>query len=486
MKKLLVILIFLPVLVGINNLTDGFRIPAAGGSARIYAKDGGSQGLCYTIQNNHATNDLYVPTKSTAEWLSFAAHTPSFATKTLCQPKSCLEIKNLMGSPADGYYTIDSDGAGANASYSAYCDMTADGGGWTRIFYHHLQGGLFATPSEAVSINIGTPSADKYSVLNKIPDFVTSGKYQFRHTWPGYAAKNIWLQSTNPLDDVDPAGVVPIKVNVHTETKLYNWGGLELSNGTHGPATTAALLDGSIEHVNWFFGIGATVPWGSPSGFPIDSNYPSSGYGVSATALWIKDEATYTSYNSCKAILDAGASNGSGLYTIDPGNLGSPIPVYCDMSTDGGGWTRVFYHTVSGGTLFADNTEAQNSNQTQPTIKTKYSILNRLTGFQRSGQYELRINWPGSGSSIRNWWTQTSNFVSTPVSGYASVSVQAIGASWQGLEPDLGNQTMSDGSAGGGWWYAIGQKVAWGLDPGAPAAPDVSPTGVPAVELWMK
>jgi hypothetical protein len=47
-------------------------------------------------------------------------------------------------------------------------------------------------------------------------------------------------------------------------------------------------------------------------------------------------------HESCKSILDAGESQGDGLYTIDP--TGSdPFEVYCDMTTDGGGWIRVGY-----------------------------------------------------------------------------------------------------------------------------------------------
>ena len=40
----------------------------------------------------------------------------------------------------------------------------------------------------------------------------------------------------------------------------------------------------------------------------------------------------------CADILAEGVTE-SGVYTIKPLDSGEPLPVYCDMETDGGGWT---------------------------------------------------------------------------------------------------------------------------------------------------
>ncbi|MGI4993879.1 fibrinogen-like YCDxxxxGGGW domain-containing protein [Halobacteriovorax sp. GFR7] len=316
-------LFFSQAVLAINTVDTGFKL-AANELKTIVAHN-----TCKKVWNTSTTNPHFVSTKTNPEWMNFYANAPSDIVVRDCQV-SCSTL-NKTGTYPSGLYTIDIDGAGPLAALSVYCDMDNNGGGWTRIYKHNVAGGYFPSTNSALLYNQAAPTGNLYSIVQYIDEFENLNRFTFWINYPNEGKKNIWSQYTNPIYDTPVRGYRGIDIEMDTQ----RWGGLELGNNSFGYSNNdQALIDGSVNHSNWYFAIGSNTAY--KTGIPSDHN---NDVGTQLAELYLHDEGMRPM--SCQHILELGESKGSGVYTIYPDQV-TATQVYCEMDIDNGGWT-LFY-----------------------------------------------------------------------------------------------------------------------------------------------
>lgn len=187
---------------------------------------------------------------------------------------------------------------------------------------------------------------------------------------------------------------------------------------------------------------------------------------------------------SCLEWLNSGATT-DGTYPIEVG--GMALTVYCDMTTDGGGWTQLLDQDIANG--YESKATWASGVDTDMPNSGHYSILNLIAEFEgTSPGFEFFIDWPADGGGFVRWSQSQNPFIGrgTVTNVVESPANQRGCTAFGGLGFGVGGATLK-GSTNVCWWWAIGTTREWGSI-GIPAyfTSDAGFLAATRARLWVR
>ena len=259
-------------------------------------------------------------------------------------PRTCRQYLD-EGHYGSGHYLIDADGSGGLDPISAYCDMGTDGGGWTMVLNYNHNGAT-------------NPAINPSS--NSLPQFKTDTLGNDE------SGSNAWGHATPGLLSYLHAGELYVHARTNAHSRVIDFQSLNsncIDYFASGVGSCAGIgSDGKTTlHDNhsafipsaangFFAGYGDSAM----TSFPFYGN-AAYHWGIGFDGRWEVDDfnsvGSHTIHRifvreplpSCAAILNAKPNVPDSYYFIDPDGPGGDAPVlaYCDMTTNGGGWTLI-------------------------------------------------------------------------------------------------------------------------------------------------
>ena len=426
---------------------------------------------------------------------------------------------------ASGVYTIDPDGAGANAPFKVYCDMLTDGGGWTltlkasgtdnggaaganRFGYDEMTWTVDAPADPLYTFNVGSTDLSRASA--KFQSFNAVGFDQVRlvladATVGAGNGLSLSLPTTlTSMREMFAGGEIDLSVNRSPSAWLglleaprlqgnCNRAGINVGAGSGFAKSRLGIIanqENDCGSADSHLGIGnGGVPDGTCSvaftpatvGASAVCNTNMGGIGPGGDGstnafAWVyvrrTDFTGLAAQASCSAHYALGRAV-SGKYTIDPDGAGGtdPYAVYCDM-TRGGGWTMAhkFVDGVAATDPYVVYTGGAEINAAEGTylnvLKNADHYLNRIVASDWNNGFTIaqaRVSvYNGEAESV---YLTFNAAASTATSFFALGNL--TGSSWTDL--NSGNHFSVAGETSAGAlrrWYVNANYGGCGADTG--------------------